>query len=104
MHYPMVTLEVLSSSNRERFEKSLIGQLFSNNSTPDSNSQIPKTKEPPPPVKAKPVFKPPESAIVRVAEAASSLEAAVSLKHIQTNVISQYSLTEITSKTLFRNN
>ncbi|XP_019737980.1 partitioning defective 3 homolog B isoform X2 [Hippocampus comes] len=76
MHYPMVTLEVLSSSNRERFEKSLIGQLFSNNSSPDSSSQIPKTKEPPPPVKAKPVFKPPESAIVRVAEAAGSLEAA----------------------------
>ncbi|XP_051937401.1 partitioning defective 3 homolog B isoform X2 [Hippocampus zosterae] len=76
MHYPMVTLEVLSSSNRERFEKSLIGQLFSNNSSPDSSSQIPKTKEPPPPVKAKPVFKPPESAIVRVSEAAGSLEAA----------------------------
>ncbi|XP_049583325.1 partitioning defective 3 homolog B isoform X1 [Syngnathus scovelli] len=76
MRSPVVSLEVLSSSNRERFEKSLIGQLFSSNAGPDSSPRVPKTKEPPPPVKAKPVFRPPESAIVRVAEDAGSLEAA----------------------------
>ncbi|XP_077393283.1 partitioning defective 3 homolog B-like isoform X2 [Festucalex cinctus] len=76
MHSPVVSLEVLPSSNRERFEKSLIGQLFSSNAGPDSSPRIPKTKEPPPPVKAKPWFKPPESAIGRVAEDAGTLEAA----------------------------
>ncbi|XP_061647250.1 partitioning defective 3 homolog B isoform X1 [Phyllopteryx taeniolatus] len=76
MHSSVVSLEVLPSSNRERFEKSLIGHLFSNNAGPDSSPRIPKTKEPPPLVKAKPVFKPPESAVMSVAEDAGSLEAA----------------------------
>ncbi|XP_077473613.1 partitioning defective 3 homolog B-like [Stigmatopora argus] len=76
MHSPVVSLEVLPSSNRERFEKGLIGQLFSNNGAPDSSPRIPKTKELPPPVKAKPVFKPQESAVVRVAEDSNSLETA----------------------------
>ncbi|XP_057708034.1 partitioning defective 3 homolog B-like isoform X2 [Corythoichthys intestinalis] len=76
MHSPVVSLEVLPSSSRERFEKGLIGQLFSNNGAPDSSPRIPKTKEAPPPVKAKPVFKPPESAVVRVAEDSGSLETA----------------------------
>ncbi|XP_061698354.1 partitioning defective 3 homolog B-like isoform X1 [Syngnathoides biaculeatus] len=76
MHSSIVSLEVLPSSNRERFEKSLIGQLFSNGAGHDSSPRIPKTKEPPPLVKAKPVFRPPEFAVVRVAEDAGSLEAA----------------------------
>ncbi|XP_061782573.1 partitioning defective 3 homolog B isoform X1 [Nerophis lumbriciformis] len=74
MHSQVVSVEVLHSSNRERFEKSLIGQLFGNSAGPDSSPRIPQTKEPPPPVKAKPVFRHPE----RVAENAATLDDASS--------------------------
>ncbi|XP_054642837.1 partitioning defective 3 homolog B isoform X2 [Dunckerocampus dactyliophorus] len=76
MHSPVVFVEVLPSSNRENFEKSVIGQLLSNSADPDDSPRIPQTKEPPPLVKSKPVFKHPESPAVRVAEDAAALEAA----------------------------
>ncbi|KAI3356485.1 hypothetical protein L3Q82_017691, partial [Scortum barcoo] len=72
MRSPMVRLEVVPSSNRERYEKCLIGQLFGTSAGPDSSPRITKTKEPPPPVKAKPVFKPSE---MRFAEEAAPTEA-----------------------------
>ncbi|CAJ1078845.1 partitioning defective 3 homolog B isoform X2 [Xyrichtys novacula] len=75
MRSPVVSLEVVPTSNRERYEKSLIGQLFGNSAGPDSSPRVAKTKEPPPPVKAKPVFKPPESASPRLADEAAMLEA-----------------------------
>uniref|UniRef100_UPI0037E8FC59 partitioning defective 3 homolog B isoform X2 n=1 Tax=Semicossyphus pulcher TaxID=241346 RepID=UPI0037E8FC59 len=75
MRSPVVRLEVIPSSNRERYEKSLIGQLFGNSSGPDSSPRINKTKDPPPPVKAKPVFKPPENQTIRLAEEAAMMEA-----------------------------
>ncbi|KAM4609166.1 LOW QUALITY PROTEIN: partitioning defective 3 homolog B-like [Polymixia lowei] len=78
MRSPVVRLEVVPSSNRERYEKSLIGQLFSNNPGPDSSPRITKSKEPPPPIKAKPAFKPSESPAMRLADDAATLEAAVS--------------------------
>ncbi|XP_074513603.1 partitioning defective 3 homolog B-like isoform X3 [Sebastes fasciatus] len=78
MRSPVVRLEVVPSSNRERFEKSLIGQLFVNSAGPDSSPRIAKTKEPPPPVKAKPVFKPSENPALRLADEAAAMEAAVS--------------------------
>ncbi|KAM8855363.1 partitioning defective 3 homolog B-like isoform 2-T2 [Spinachia spinachia] len=62
MRSPVVRLEVVPSANRERYEKSLIGQLFGN------SPQVAKTKEPPPPVKAKPLFRPPENPALRLAE------------------------------------
>ncbi|XP_034417137.1 partitioning defective 3 homolog B [Cyclopterus lumpus] len=77
MRSPVVRLEVVPSIHRERYEKSLIGQLFGNGAGPDSSPQIAKTKEPPPPVKAKPVFKAPEHPTLRLAEEAASTEAAV---------------------------
>lgn len=77
MRSPLVRLEVVPSSNKERFEKSLIGQLF--NSGPESSPRIPKTKDPPPPVKAKPVFKPPETPSMRLTEDPALLEAPVSV-------------------------
>ncbi|XP_056244818.1 partitioning defective 3 homolog B isoform X2 [Seriola aureovittata] len=78
MRSPVVRLEVVPSFNRERYEKSLIGQLFGNSAGPDSSPRIAKTKEPPPPVKAKPMFKPSENPATRLAEDAAVLEAAVS--------------------------
>ncbi|XP_054471402.1 partitioning defective 3 homolog B isoform X2 [Anoplopoma fimbria] len=75
MRSPVVRLEVVPSVNRERYEKSLIGQLIGNSAGPDSSPQIAKTKEPPP-VKAKPVFKPSENPTMRLAEEAASTEAA----------------------------
>ncbi|KAF0026366.1 hypothetical protein F2P81_021103 [Scophthalmus maximus] len=78
MRSPVVRLEVVPSSSRERYEKSLIGQLFGNSAGPDSSPRVAKTKEPPPPVKAKPVFKPAENSAVRLAEEAAALAAAVS--------------------------
>ncbi|KAM6945995.1 partitioning defective 3 homolog B-like [Aplochiton taeniatus] len=62
MRSPVVRLEVVTVSNRERYERSLIGQLFN----PDSPG-LPKSKEPPP-IRAKPVFKPSESPTSRLAE------------------------------------
>uniref|UniRef100_A0A3Q0SFR3 Par-3 family cell polarity regulator beta b n=1 Tax=Amphilophus citrinellus TaxID=61819 RepID=A0A3Q0SFR3_AMPCI len=66
MRSPVVRLEVVPSSNRERYEKSLIGQLFGNSTGPSSSPRTGKTKEPPPPVKAKPVFKPSENPATRL--------------------------------------
>lgn len=79
MRSPVVRLEVVPSSNRERYEKSLIGQLFGNSAGPDNSPRIAKTKEPPPPVKAKPVFKPSENPTTRLAEDPATLEAPVSV-------------------------
>ncbi|XP_029936619.1 partitioning defective 3 homolog B-like isoform X2 [Myripristis murdjan] len=78
MRSPVIRLEVVPSPNRERYEKSLIGQLFSNSPGPDGSPRIAKTKEPPPPVKVKPSFKPSENSAMRMAEDATNLEAAVS--------------------------
>ncbi|XP_059198420.1 partitioning defective 3 homolog B isoform X2 [Centropristis striata] len=78
MRSPVVRLEVVPAANRERYEKSLIGQLFGSSAGPDSSPRITKTKEPPPPVKAKPVFKPSENPALRLAEEASSAEVSVS--------------------------
>ncbi|KAM9347493.1 partitioning defective 3 homolog B-like [Symphorus nematophorus] len=75
MRSPVVRLEVVPSSSRERYEKSLIGQLFGSSAGPDSSPRTAKTKEPPP-VKAKPVFKPSESPAARLAEEAATMEAA----------------------------
>ncbi|XP_031714589.1 partitioning defective 3 homolog B [Anarrhichthys ocellatus] len=81
MRSPVVRLEVVPSVNRQRYEKSLIGQLLGNSAGPDSSPRVAKTKEPPPPVKAKPAFKPafkpPENPPTRLAEGAASTEAAV---------------------------
>ncbi|XP_042175975.1 partitioning defective 3 homolog B isoform X2 [Oncorhynchus tshawytscha] len=70
MRSPMVRLEVVPVSNRERYEKSLIGQLFNQSGSPKA---IPKTssKEPP---SIKPAFKPSDSPTARMAEDSSSLE------------------------------
>lgn len=70
MHSPTVRLEVVPSSNRERYEKSLIGQLFGNGTGPDSSPRFTKTKDPPPPFKAKPM---------RMAEEIATMESAVSV-------------------------
>ncbi|CAG5865983.1 unnamed protein product [Menidia menidia] len=72
LHSQLVCLEVVPSSNRDRYEKSLIGQLFGSSSGPNSSPQTSKAKEPPPPVKAKPVFKPPASASTQPAEEPAS--------------------------------
>lgn len=79
MRSPVVRLEVVPSSNRERYEKSLIGQLVNNSAGPDSSPRITKTKEPPPPVKAKPMFKPSENPAMRLAEDAATPEAAANV-------------------------
>ncbi|XP_076015189.1 partitioning defective 3 homolog B-like, partial [Genypterus blacodes] len=79
MRSPVVRLEVVPIPNKERYERGLIGQLYCQGHGPDSSPRIAKTKEPPPPVKAKPVFKPPESPAMRLAEDPVSLEAAVSV-------------------------
>uniref|UniRef100_A0A4W5LTD7 Uncharacterized protein n=1 Tax=Hucho hucho TaxID=62062 RepID=A0A4W5LTD7_9TELE len=78
MRSPMVRLEVVPVSNRERYEKSLIGQLFNQSGSPKAT---PKTasKEPPPIKPAftppiKPAFKPSDSSTARMAEDSSSLE------------------------------
>ncbi|XP_063743937.1 partitioning defective 3 homolog B isoform X2 [Eleginops maclovinus] len=76
MHSPVVRLEVVPSSNRERYEKSLIGQLIGNNAGPDGSPRMAKSKAPPPPIKAKPVFKPSQNPVLRLADEAASTEAA----------------------------
>lgn len=58
MRSPAVRLEVLPIVNKERFEKSLIGHLFSI----DSHDGTPQVKEPPP-LKVKPVVRPVESSV-----------------------------------------
>lgn len=79
MHSPIVRLEVVPSSNRECYEKSVIGQLFGNGVGPDRSPRVTKTKGPPPPVKAKPAFKPSENPATRLPEEGAAMEAAVSV-------------------------
>lgn len=79
MHSPIVCLEVVPSSTKERYEKSVIGQLIGNSAGPDNSPRSTKTKEPPPPVKAKPVFKLSEIPTTRLTEDAATLEAAGSV-------------------------
>ncbi|XP_072301293.1 partitioning defective 3 homolog B [Eucyclogobius newberryi] len=74
MRSPIVRLEVVSSSNRERYEKSLIGQLFHGTPGPEGSPHVPRTKDPPPPVKAKPVFRPTEGTAMRAPEDAVPME------------------------------
>lgn len=86
MHSPTVCLEVVPPSTRERYEKSLIGQLFGNGAGPDSSPHGTKTKAPPPPVKAKPNFKPSESPAVRMAEEVAAMETALSVRHLAASI------------------
>lgn len=62
MRSPAVRLEVLPMANKERFEKNLIGHLFS----ADSHDGTPRPKEPPP-LKVKPMVRPAESSSGRQA-------------------------------------
>ncbi|KAM6934851.1 partitioning defective 3 homolog B-like [Xenentodon cancila] len=77
MHSPVVVLEVLPPFNRERYEKGLIGQLFGSSTGPSSSPYVTKTKEPPPPVKAKPVFKASENPTSRPSDEAAALETVI---------------------------
>ncbi|KAM3608205.1 uncharacterized protein V6R79_020977 [Siganus canaliculatus] len=79
MRSPIVRLEVVPSSNRDRYEKSVIGQLFGSGAATDNSPRSARTKEPPPPVKAKPMFKPSENPAARLAEDAAPVEAAVGM-------------------------
>lgn len=79
MHSPVVRLEVVPSCNRERYEKSLISQLFGDGVATDRSPRTARAKDPPPPVKAKPVLKPSENPALRLAEEAASVEPAVSV-------------------------
>lgn len=85
MHSPMVRLEVVPSSTRERYEKSLIGQLFGSGTGADGSPRVSKSKDPPPPVKAKPNFKPSESPAMRMAEEVAALETALSVSCFTAN-------------------
>lgn len=76
----MVRIEVVPSSTRERYEKSLIGQLFGNGTGPDGSPQVTKAKDSPPPVKPKPTFRPSESPAMRMAEEAAAMETALSVR------------------------
>ncbi|CAG10111.1 unnamed protein product [Tetraodon nigroviridis] len=78
MHSPVVHLEVVPSATRERYEKSLIGQLFGNGIGPDASPRVTKAKDPPPPIKAKPTFRPSESPAIRMAEEVAAMETALS--------------------------
>uniref|UniRef100_H3DI39 Par-3 family cell polarity regulator beta b n=1 Tax=Tetraodon nigroviridis TaxID=99883 RepID=H3DI39_TETNG len=80
MHSPVVHLEVVPSATRERYEKSLIGQLFGNGIGPDASPRVTKAKDPPPPIKAKPTFRPSESPAIRMAEEVAAMETALSIK------------------------
>lgn len=84
MRSPIVRLEVVPSPNRERYERSLIGQLCGSSVAPDNSPRSMKSKEPPLPVKAKPVFKPSENAATRLTEEAATLEAAGSVSGSET--------------------
>lgn len=77
MHSPIVRLEVVPSENRERYEKSLIGPLFADGSGPNSSPHT--AREAPPPVKAKPAYRPSENPSARLAEDVAALEAAVAV-------------------------
>ncbi|XP_053352414.1 partitioning defective 3 homolog B isoform X2 [Clarias gariepinus] len=63
MRLPSVRLEVLPVANKEHFEKSLIGHIFST----DSHDGTPQPKEPPPPLKVKPMVRPVDSSTGRQA-------------------------------------
>ncbi|KAJ3591649.1 hypothetical protein NHX12_006781 [Muraenolepis orangiensis] len=58
MRSPLVLVEVVPSTHRERYEKHLIGQLFGGPPAPDASPSAARSKDPPPPVKTKPAFKP----------------------------------------------
>ncbi|XP_045563827.1 partitioning defective 3 homolog B isoform X3 [Salmo salar] len=70
MRSPMVRLEVVPVSNRERYEKSLIGQLFNQSGSPKATLKT-SSKEPP---SIKPAVKPYDSPTARMAEDSISLE------------------------------
>uniref|UniRef100_A0A3P8ZXP6 PDZ domain-containing protein n=1 Tax=Esox lucius TaxID=8010 RepID=A0A3P8ZXP6_ESOLU len=72
MRSPVVRLEVVPVFNRERYEKSLIGQLFNHSDSPKALSKT--TPKEPPPVKVKPTFKPTDSSAPRLGEDSSNLE------------------------------
>lgn len=75
MHSPIVRLEVVPSENRERYERSLIGSLFADGSGPNSSPHV--AREAPPPIKAKPAYRPSENPCFRLAEDVAALEVAV---------------------------
>ncbi|XP_047671062.1 partitioning defective 3 homolog B isoform X3 [Tachysurus fulvidraco] len=62
MRLPAVRLEIVPMANKELFEKSLIGHLFST----DSHDRTPRPREPPP-LKVKPMVRPAESSSCRQA-------------------------------------
>ncbi|XP_055733926.1 partitioning defective 3 homolog B-like isoform X1 [Salvelinus fontinalis] len=70
MRSPMVRLEVVPVPNRERYEKSLIGQLLNQSGSPKATTKT-ASKEP---LSIKPAFKPSDSPTARMAEDSSSLE------------------------------
>ncbi|XP_078795348.1 partitioning defective 3 homolog B isoform X3 [Oryzias latipes] len=81
MRSPVIFLEVVPPSNKDRYERSLIGQLSGTSSgATHSGSFSAKAKDPPPPIKAKPVFKPPENLSPRQTEDASPPEPVATLK------------------------
>lgn len=86
MRCSVVHLDVVPSSNRERYEKSVIGQVLGNSTGPDHSPRSTKTKEPPPPIKAKPVFRPAENPATRLMEDAANLEAPVSVSCTASNI------------------
>ncbi|RVE57744.1 hypothetical protein OJAV_G00202360 [Oryzias javanicus] len=69
MRSQVIFLEVVPPSSKDRYERSLIGQLSGSGSAPA------KAKAPPPPVKAKPAFKPPENPAPRQTEDPNAPEA-----------------------------
>ncbi|XP_036065454.1 partitioning defective 3 homolog B isoform X2 [Oryzias melastigma] len=70
MRSQVIFLEVVPPSSKDRYERSLIGQLSLTSSGPA------KAKDPPPPVKAKPAFKPPENLTSRQTEEPNTPEPA----------------------------
>lgn len=71
MRSQVIFLEVVPPSSKDRYERSLIGQLSLTSSGPA------KANDPPPPVKAKPAFKPPENLTSRQTEEPNTPEPAV---------------------------
>ncbi|XP_056436546.1 partitioning defective 3 homolog B [Gadus chalcogrammus] len=78
MRSPLVRLEVVPSSNRERYEKHLIGQLFGVPPATEGSPFTARSKEPLPPVKTKPAFKPTDHPANLLAEEAVTPEPATS--------------------------
>lgn len=77
MHSPIVRLQVLPSENRERYERSLIGSLFVDGSGPNGSPHV--AREAPPPVKAKPAYRPSDNPSLRLVEDVAALEATVAV-------------------------